>query len=92
MKTKLKKTTKSKLIGISLFIVIFSLIAVYYVGKLNADYYIIDYDFYLEKDTLYAFVIEGKGVVKHNDINGKDYICGKRIMVFKKEIIGNNPT
>ncbi len=92
MKIKWKKTTKSKLIGISVLIVIIILFVICYVSELNSDYYIVDYDFYLEKDTLYAFVIEGKGVVKHNDINDTDYLCGKRIMVFKMDTAGVTPT
>ncbi len=47
---------------------------------------IIDYDFYYEDFTLYAFVIEEKGVIKHNEIYDKDFQCGKTLAVYKKRL------
>ncbi len=77
---------KRKLIGISIFIVVLllSLAYLYRVGVGKEDYHIVDYDFYLDNTYLYAFVIEGDGVEKNNEINGKDYSCGKRVLVFRK--------
>ncbi len=92
MKTMLKKFLKPKLIGTSLFIIVIAYLAVFYIKTARPDYYIVDYDFYLADDALYAFVIEGEGVAKHNDINNKDYLCGKSIMVFKKTIDSESPT
>ncbi len=47
---------------------------------------VLDYDFYYSdyEKSLYAFLIEGEGVLKHNDLNDMDYQCGKRILVYKK--------
>ncbi len=50
-------------------------------AKVDID--VLDYDFYLRDGQLYAFVIEGGGVLKHNDLNDMDYQCGKRILVYK---------
>ncbi len=84
-----KKYIKKNLIGISLALVLLILL----MSKTNqVDYEVIDYDFYLTKDAFYAFVIEGRGVKKHNDLNDRDYLCGKRILVFKKEIDAASPT
>ncbi len=79
-----KKTMKWKLIGISIFtLLVFSILMSSYGGK-RGDYHIVDYDFYLDNTYLYAFVIEGDGVEKHNEINSKDYSCGNRVLVFRK--------
>ncbi len=51
----------------------------------RVDIDVLDYDFYLRDGELFAFVVEGGGVLKHNDLNNMDYQCGKRILVYKGE-------
>ncbi len=50
---------------------------------------IIDYDFYLADDTLYAFALEGESIIKHNDLIDLDYHCANNFKVFKKSFNGN---
>lgn len=73
---------------IFIFLIVFLLVSC----KNISNYRVIDYDFYLSEDALYAFILEGEGVVKHNDLVDKDYYCAKNFRVFKKLITGKEIT
>ncbi len=80
---------QKKLIGkkyILTFILIFLLVSCENIP----EYKIVDYDFYLSENTLYAFVLEGEGVIKYNDLIDKNYCCANYFKVFKMNVSGKD--
>lgn len=86
-KIRLSRNTTLNSIGSTLIIACLAAVGFFFRERLfGEDYHIIDYDFYVKKGILYAFVIEGKGEENYNKISGKTYVCGKRVLVFKKDL------
>lgn len=83
----MNSTMKQSLDGSFFFVVIVTVLLLLLLPiRMKKEYHVLDYDFYLRDGVLYAFVIEGEGVEKHNAINGKTYRCGKRVLVFKRNL------
>lgn len=83
----MNSTMKQSLDGSFLLIALFTIFLLFLLPiSQREEYHIVDYDFYLQGTVLYAFVIEGEGVEKHNRINGKTYQCGRRVLVFKRNL------